>query len=115
MATGTMHTTADPIAAILDFEGSSADDYERLSERMRPNCRHRRLQGCIYHWMKHYPDGFRLIQFWLGRDGFERFLIDELRPVVRELGLVEPRLTIEAVPPDALFGSDEHAPEAPEC
>jgi hypothetical protein len=110
MAAGTIHTTADPIAAILDFEGGSADDYERLSDRMRPTCRNRRLQGCLYHWMKYYPDGFRVIEFWRGRDLFDRFLIEELRPVVRELGLVEPRLTIESVPPDAL-GGDEDPPE----
>ena len=107
MSAGTIHATAHPIAAVLDFEGVAMADYERLSERLNPSCRHRRLQGCLFHWMKQYPGGFRVIEFWTGRDPFEWFLENEFRPLLRELGLVEPHLTIEAVPEDAIFGIDD--------
>ena len=107
MSAGTIHASAHPIAAVLDFEGVAMADYERLSERLNPSCRHRRLQGCLFHWMKQYPGGFRVIEFWTGRDLFEWFLDNEFRPLLRELGLVEPHLTIEAVPEDAVFGIDK--------
>ncbi len=107
MSTGTIHATAHPIAAVLDFEGAAMEDYQRLSERLSPTYRHRRLQGCLFHWVKSYPEGFRVIEFWSGRDLFDWFLDHEFRPLLRELGLVDPRMTIEPVPEDAIFGTDE--------
>ncbi|GAA3613010.1 hypothetical protein [Microlunatus ginsengisoli] len=107
MPTGSTDTASGPIAAILDFEGAADEDYRRLSDRMHAACRSRRLKGCLFHWVKSYPDGFRVIEFWSGRDPFEWFLVHEFRPLLAELGLVEPLLTIEPVPEDAVFGTDD--------
>jgi hypothetical protein len=107
MSTGTIHATAHPIAAVLDFDGVAMDDYQRLCERLNPTRRHRRLQGCLFHWVKSYPEGFRVIEFWSGRELFDWFLDNEFRPLLRELGLVEPHLTIESVPEDAIFGIED--------
>lgn len=106
MCTGTIHTMTDPVAAILDFEGASAADYARLTQRWNPHRPHRRLQGCVYHWIRHYPEGFRVIEFWRGRALFERFLSEELLPLLSELALEPPLLTIESVPADAIDEAD---------
>jgi hypothetical protein len=107
-----MEDANGPIAAILDFAGADAADYRRLSDRLHPDSKQRRLQGCLYHWMRAYPDGFRVIEFWTGRELFERFLDREFQPLLRELGLVDPVLVIEAVPEDMLF--DDERGDLPE-
>lgn len=111
MCVGTIPSAEDPIAAVLDFEGAAVADYERLSHRLHASCRHRRLQGCLYHWMKHYPEGFRVIEFWRGRESFERFLVDEFQPLLAELGLGEPLLTIESMPAQTIAEAEGLEPD----
>jgi hypothetical protein len=110
MSVGPMDEASGPIAAILDFAGADATDYRRLSDRLHTGSRRHRLQGCLYHWMRSYPDGFRVIEFWMGREPFERFLDHEFRPLIRELGMIEPVLSIEAVPEDVLFDDKQVDP-----
>lgn len=109
MSSGTIDTAPGPIAAILDFPGATPGDRQRLSDALGPDRPQRRLQGCLYHWLKQYPDGFRVIEFWRRQDLFEQFWDAELRPLLRELGVSEPHVTIERLPPQVLDEAGDSA------
>jgi hypothetical protein len=101
MSSGATKTRCGPIAAILDFAGATPSDQQRLADNLMSEPR-RRLNGCLFHWLKPYPDGFRVIEFWRCQDLFDRFWNGELKPLLDHLGVGEPYVRIEQVPEDVL-------------
>ncbi len=93
----TSETPPGPVAVIMDFLAMTVDDYERMTKQLELGGGPR-LSRRLYHWMRAYPDGVRVIEIWPDIRPFVRFLDRAVRPVVSSLRLSEPKVSFHPVP-----------------
>jgi len=82
----------------MDFVPMTAGEYERLVEQLKPSRTARGLSNPVFHWVKEYPDGIRVIEIWPSRRTLTSFIETVLQPLLRHLGLSEPKLTLHDIP-----------------
>ena len=76
------------VAIEMNFKGATIDQYDQVIDKMgltggsTP-------PGAISHWVTKTDDGFRVVDVWETKDGFDRFAADQIRPYTREAGIDE--------------------------
>lgn len=71
------------VVTTLDIAGLTAEDYSRIIDRIGVE---KRPAGGIYQHIAHATDnGYRIIEIWDNKVGFELFLKDTLFPAAQEL------------------------------
>jgi hypothetical protein len=89
---------AGSIAVIMDFLPMTAAEYDRLVEQLELSRAARGSSNAVFHWLKKYPDGIRVIEIWSARRPLTSFIETVLQPSLRDLGLSEPKLTFHDIP-----------------
>jgi len=74
----------------LDFRGATLEQYDLALEALGllpggPAARHQ-----LFHWVAKTDDGFRGVDVWETQEAFEAFWETRVRPVLPEIGLVDP-------------------------
>jgi hypothetical protein len=76
------------VAIEMNFKGATIDQYDQVIDKMgltggsTP-------PGAISHWVAKTDDGFRVVDVWETKDGFDRFAEDKIGPYTREAGINE--------------------------
>ena len=87
-----------PVAVVIDFKAMTVDDYEQMTEQLDLLREGTAPSSRLYHWMRVYPDGVRVIEIWQELDSFGSFLEGTVRPVLRSRSLSEPKLAFHPIP-----------------
>lgn len=90
----TTYHLLSPIAAVIDFVNTTCAQYDRLIEKMGLSPGGTGLPGCLFHWARSTPDGLRITEVWRNRDSFESYLAAGVGPVIADLRLAEPEITL---------------------
>ena len=98
---------AGSLAVIMDFVPMTTDEYDRVVEEVELSRTARRMSSPVFHWVREYPDGIRVIEIWPALEPLTSFIQSVLRPVLRDLRLPEPKLTFHDVP-DYLTASEDN-------
>src|SRR3954447_19116765 len=77
-------------AIIMDFAGGTADQYDRVIDRM--DLEGKVPPGAVFHAAGPTDDGWRVIDVWDDMDAFQQFADTKIGPLSQAEGLPEPRL-----------------------
>lgn len=78
------------IAAILDFNGATLDQYDQVIEKMGFTPGGKGAPGGLFHWVAATDDGIRVVDVWETREQFERFADEQIGPYTQEVGIPGP-------------------------
>ncbi|AWK76770.1 hypothetical protein CBI38_35670 (plasmid) [Rhodococcus oxybenzonivorans] len=81
------------VAVVLDFPGGTLEQYDNVIAKMGLTPEGQGPPGALSHWVAETDDGIRVSDLWLGRDEFEKFSEEQIRPFTAEFGLPEPQVT----------------------
>ena len=98
------------IAVIMDFAPMTTRGYHRLIEKMELGRTAQGLSRPVFHWVKEHPDRIRVIEIWAAFQPLMSFMRSVLQPLMRDLGLPEPKWTFHDVP-DHLMVSEADVDE----
>jgi hypothetical protein len=85
------------VAAILDFEGGTLDQYDQVIGRMGFEPGGAGAPGGLFHWVTETDNGIRVTDVWESREQFQRFAEEKIGPLTQEMGLQEPQITFHDV------------------
>lgn len=78
------------IAVILDFEGATLDQYDKVIELMKFTPGGRGAPGGLFHWVTKTDSGVRVTDVWKTREDFERFTAEQIGPYTEQVGVPQP-------------------------
>jgi quinol monooxygenase YgiN len=78
------------VALILDFPGSSRQQYDEVIDTM--DLGGRMAPGGVFHAAGPYQDGWRVIDVWEDMAHFERFRDEQIAPVTAAAGMSPPQV-----------------------
>ena len=76
-----------PIAIEMQFSGATADQYDRILEKMSLTPGGSTPPGAIFHWAAKTDDGMHIVDVWETKEHFERFAEEQIGPYAREVGI----------------------------
>jgi hypothetical protein len=83
------------VGVVMDFEGATLEQYDRVVEKMGFTPRGAGAAGGIFHWVTETDRGIRVTDVWSSREAFEEFAQAEIGPYTREVGIeAAPRVTM---------------------
>jgi hypothetical protein len=82
-----------PVAVVLDFEGSTLDQYDEVVGKMGFQPGGAGAPGGLFHWVTETPNGFRVTDVWETREQFEAFADEKIGPLTQEAGITSPPTT----------------------
>ncbi|MEA2441014.1 MAG: hypothetical protein QOH76_2438 [Thermoleophilaceae bacterium] len=83
------------VGVILDFEGGTLDQYDQVIGRMGFTPGGEGAPGGLFHWVTKTDDGIRVTDVWESPEQFQAFAEEKIGPITQEMGLPEPRVTIQ--------------------
>ena len=78
------------VAVQLDFRGASLEQYDQINETIGMLPGGPASPEEIFHWVMKTDDGFRVVDVWESREAFEKFALEKLDPIYKEVGVVDP-------------------------
>ena len=78
------------VAVVLDFKGSTLDQYDQVIEKMGLTPQGKVVPGALFHWSHKTDDGFRVIDVWESREQFDKFAEEQIGPFTQEVGMTTP-------------------------
>jgi hypothetical protein len=85
------------VAVILEFDGGTLDQYDKVIEKMGLAPGTALPPGGVFHWVTKTDNGFRVTDVWETREQFEQFAEEQIGPYSQEVGLSEPETTFHEV------------------
>ena len=85
------------VAVVLDFEGGSLDEYDRVIEKMGFDPGGSGAPGGLFHWVTKTDDGIRVTDVWESQEQFQQFAEEKIGPITQEMGLAQPQITTHEV------------------
>jgi hypothetical protein len=79
-----------PVAVVLDFEGGTLEQYDRISELMGHEPGGEVPEGALFHWVTETPTGIRVTDVWETREQFEQFAAEQIGPHSQQVGIPNP-------------------------
>jgi len=78
------------VAIVLDFKGSTLDQYDQVIEKMGLTPGGGGPKGALFHWVTKTDDGFRVVDVWESREQFDKFAEEQIGPYSQEVGMGAP-------------------------
>jgi hypothetical protein len=78
------------VTIILDFKGSTLDQYDQVIEKMGLTPGGKVVPGALFHICHETDDGFRVIDTWESREQFDKFSEEQIGPFTQEVGMTTP-------------------------
>jgi hypothetical protein len=85
------------IAAVLDFEGGTLDQYDQVVQKMGLTPGGPTPPGALFHWVTQTDGGLRVTDVWETREAFDQFAQEQIGPYTAEVGLPAPRIAVHDV------------------
>jgi hypothetical protein len=85
------------VAAILEFEGGTLDQYDEVISRMGFEPGGAGAPGSLFHWVTETDNGIRVTDVWESREQFQRFAEEKIGPITQEVGVPEAQVTMHDV------------------
>jgi hypothetical protein len=86
------------IAVVIDFEGGTLDQYDRVVELMGFRPGGSGAPGGLFHWATRTDDGIRVTDVWTDKATFETFAREQIMPFTQQAGFTEaPKITFHEV------------------
>jgi hypothetical protein len=85
------------VGVVLDFEGGSLDEYDRVIEKMGFEPGGAGAPGGLFHWVTKTDDGIRVTDVWESQEQFQQFAEEKIGPITQEMGLAQPQITVHEV------------------
>jgi hypothetical protein len=79
-----------PVAVIMEFKGSTMDQYDQVVEKMGFSHGGPGAPGGLFHWVTETDDGFRVTDVWETKEQYEQFAEAKIGPLAAEAGLAGP-------------------------
>jgi hypothetical protein len=82
------------VAVVMEFEGATLDQYDRVIELMGFEPGGSGAPGGLFHWVTTMDNGVQVTDVWESREQFERFAQQEIGPATQKVGVPgAPRIT----------------------
>jgi hypothetical protein len=81
------------IAAVLDFEGATLDQYDQVVKKMGFSPQGKASPGLLFHWVTKTDGGVRVTDVWDTKEQFESFAQEKIGPISAEVGMPEPSMS----------------------
>ncbi len=81
-----------PVAVVMDFEGGTLEQYDRVMELMGLEARGL-PDGAVLHFVVQTDDGIRVTDVWETREQFEQFAAEQIGPFSQQAGIPNPPST----------------------
>lgn len=78
------------IGVILDFEGATTEQYDKVIELMGFRPGGPGGPGGLFHWVTRTDTGLRVIDVWASREQFETFAQEQIGPHTQAAGMANP-------------------------
>ena len=78
------------VAVIMDFEGGTLEQYDRVIEQVTDENGGPAGDGGIYHWVAATDTGIRVTDLWETKEQFEAFAATRIGPATVEAGVPSP-------------------------
>ncbi len=78
------------VAIVMDFEGATLDNYNRVLELMELEAGGAGPDGILFHWAAQTDTGIRVVDVWESREEFEKFAEDQIGPHTQAAGFPAP-------------------------
>lgn len=85
------------VAVILDFEGGTLDEYDRVIGKMGFSPGGTGGPGGLFHWVAKSDDGIRVTDVWESAEAFQSFADEKIGPITQAEGLATPTVTFVEV------------------
>ena len=76
-----------PVAIEMQFSGATADQYDRILEKMSLTPGGSTPPGAIFHWAAKTDGGMHIVDVWETKEHFERFAQEQIGPYSKEVGI----------------------------
>src|SRR5580700_9054016 len=73
-----------------DVVGGTLEQYDEVVERLGLLPGGPAASQQIFHWVAQTENGFRVVDVWESREAFDRFMAENLLPLLREVGVTRP-------------------------
>lgn len=78
------------IGVVLEFEGATLAQYDRIIEKMKFTPRGKGGPGGLFHWVTATESGIRVTDVWETQEHFQTFADEQIGPFSQEVGLPKP-------------------------
>jgi hypothetical protein len=78
------------IAVVMDFDGATLEQYDRVVELMEYQPGGHGAPGSLFHWVTETNSGIRVTDVWKTREEFDKFAQERIGPFTREAGFEAP-------------------------
>jgi hypothetical protein len=78
------------IAVVLDFEGATLEQYDKVIELMSLKPGGGGAEGGLFHWVTATDGGIRITDVWESKELFERFAAEKIGPFTQQAGFQGP-------------------------
>jgi hypothetical protein len=78
------------VAVVLEFEGSTLEQYEQVIQKMGFTHGGPGGDGGLFHWVTATDDGIRVTDVWQTKEHFQKFAQEQIEPYTREVGFAGP-------------------------
>jgi hypothetical protein len=85
-----LRESAMAVAAVLDFEGATLEQYDEVIARMNFSPGGPGAPGGMFHWCTATETGIRVTDVWESREQFDAFATDHIGPITASVGVPAP-------------------------
>ena len=85
------------IAVVMDFEGGTLDQYDRVVDAMGLEHGGPTPPGALFHWVTETEGGLRVTDVWESQEAFQQFAEEQIGPQTAAVGLSEPQMAFHEV------------------
>ena len=78
------------VAVVLEFDGTTLEQYDQVLEKMGLEPQGPGPQGALFHWVTATNGGIRVTDVWESAEAFEAFSEEEIGPKTAEVGVPGP-------------------------
>jgi hypothetical protein len=78
------------VAVVMEFEGATLEDYDRVIDTMGYERRGAGDPGGLFHWVTQTDAGLLITDVWESKEIFDSFAAEKLGPTTAELGIAPP-------------------------
>ena len=78
------------IAIVMDFKGTSLDQYDQVVKLMELQPGGHGAPGSLFHWVTATDEGIRVTDVWDNRADFEKFAQEQIGPFSQQVGFAGP-------------------------
>lgn len=78
------------VAVVMDFKGSTLEQYDKVVELMHLTPRGAGPAGSLFHWVAATADGIVVTDVWKSREEFEKFAQEQIGPYTQQAGIAGP-------------------------